>query len=147
NGPLAGAGDAQIGELEAPGAVDLLRPGVGRPDAAGVVPEAAIAQRREQARALAKIGRAEAFDVAEREFELHLMAEAVVGTGRRRQRVEGVKFLRPFRRRPAGAVEMPDGMRSDLVAFGVQRFDVLDAPAHAVGRAAEIDAGVAALVA
>src|SRR5262245_23994516 len=136
--------DTQRRQIEAPQSTDLLGPRLGGTDAARVIAEAARLERAVKAGASRQIGRAEARHPLRSKHQPRRIGQAVVSCDLVDRVAEGGKLLFPFRRRPDGAVEMPDRMGSDLVAVAMQRIHELDPPRHVVAGPAEIDRRVAA---
>ena len=130
-------------EIEAPEAVDLLRPGVGLADAAGVVAEAVALSAVNRPALLARYGARKPATPATETRASIVSGSPLLGPTFSRMSLKARNSLLPIRRRPARAVEVADRVRGDLVAARVQRVDIVDAPAH-IRRAAEIDARRAA---
>src|SRR5262249_32673196 len=89
--------------------------------------------------ALGEIRGAKADDAGGRDVELNLR-QGIVGPDILQDLGKGAEFLVPIGDRPAGAVEMTDRVRGDLVAAAVERVDIIDASADVVRRSTEIDA-------
>src|SRR5262249_42914011 len=139
---LARALDLQHGQIEPPHSVDLLGPGIGKADPAGVVAEAVRLEDAIEARAGGEIGRAEADHIRDGKCEFRL-GEPVVRPDILQDVVERTEFLLPIPHRPASTVEMAAGGRGNRVAAAVKSVRLSDAFATLLGGAAEAEGEIA----